>query len=109
MVRQWPAGFSITNFLNGPLMVRWFQGNEKASMERMVRQWSASFDEQQQVGMVKMVRQWSAGFSITDLLNGPLMVRWFQGSEKASMKWMVRPWSACFVEPQHVAKMEMVR
>ena len=56
-----------------------------------------------------MVRQWSAGFTITDLLNGPLMVRWFQGSEKAFMKWIVRPWSACFVEPQHVAKMEMVR
>ena len=56
-----------------------------------------------------MVRQWSAGFSITDLLNGPLMVRRFQGNEKAFMKWMVRPWSACSVEPQHVAKMEMVR
>ena len=82
---------------------------KKASMELMVRQWSADFVKPQQVGMVKMVHQWSAGFSITDLLNGPLMVRWFQGSEKASMKWMVRPWSACFVEPQHVAKMEMVR
>ena len=83
MVHQWSAGFSITDLLNGPLMVRWFQGNEKASNNWMVRQWSADFVEPQQVEKVKMVHQWSASFSITYPLNGPLMVRWFQGHEKS--------------------------
>ena len=77
-------------------------------MEWMVRKWSADFVKPQQVGMVKMVHQWSAGFSITDLLNGPLMVRWFQGNEKASMELMVRQWSADFVEPQLVGMVTMV-
>ena len=71
-----------------------------ASMELMVHQWSADFVEPQQVGMVTMVHQRSAGFSINDLLNGPLMVRWFQGNEKAFMNWMVHQWSASVVEPQ---------
>ena len=102
MVHQWSASFSITDLLNGPLMVRWFQGNEKASMELMVHQWSASFVKPQQVGKVKMVHQWSAGFSITNFLNGPLMVRWFQGNEKAPLEWMVRQWCASIVEPQQV-------
>ena len=31
----------------------------------------------------KMVHEWSTSFSITYQLNGPLMVRWFQGHEKS--------------------------
>ena len=31
----------------------------------------------------KMVHEWSTSFSITYQLNGPLMVRWFQGNEKS--------------------------
>ena len=37
MVRQWTADFSITKFLDGPLMVRWFQAKKNRGNE-----WSAN-------------------------------------------------------------------